>query len=237
MRIAVCDDEKVIKDIVVEHLNAFFKNTGVQEKIYIDTFSGAFEMLDYMERNKKKYDVIFMDIMLGKDNGIKLSEKILAIHQNVQIIFITGYIDYVEDIFDIAPTGLLIKPISYEKIKKVMEKVNKNISNNEKYITVNNKDGIQVIHTNEINYIESQGRYLLIKRKSGELIKVIMTISEMEQMLNTDFVKCHRSYIVNCRKIRRLDKRAIYLSDGQDIPVSSGNYENVRKRYINILEE
>lgn len=237
MRIAVCDDEQMIRDVMVTHLKAFFRDMKIQDNISIDTFCGAFDMLDYMETHKSRYDVVFMDILLGKDNGIKLSEKIVGLHQDVQIIFITGYVDFVEDIFDIVPAGLLIKPITYGKVRKVMEKIIKNISNNERCITVNNKEGIHVIFMKDITHIESQGRYLIIYRQSGEPVRIIMTVSEMEEMLNIDFVKCHRSYIVNCNKIKRLEKKTIYLMNGQNIPVSSGNYDKVRGRYIGIFED
>lgn len=113
MKIAICDDDIKVQNRIEKYLKQFFNESTINENILIDTFNGSFDMLDYIESNKFQYDIVFMDIMLGKDNGIKLSEKILKTNQKMQIIFITAYVEYVEDIFDIVPAGLLIKPITY----------------------------------------------------------------------------------------------------------------------------
>lgn len=236
MRIAVCDDEQMITDVMVRYLEDIFEN--MDKYVVIDIFSSAFEMLDYMENHKNKYDMIFMDIMLNNDNGIHLGEKILKKQTDIKIVFMTGYIEYVEDIFDIEPFGLVIKPIKYEQVRKIINKLVDSISRSKgSNIILRNKEGVFSISLNEITYIESEGRYLIINSGRSETVKVIMTMSEIEEMLNMDYVKCHRSYFVNCRNIKRLDRRMAYMIDNSSIPISASNYKKVFIRYIEILEE
>lgn len=237
MKIAICDDDIKVQKRIEKYLKQFFNESTINENILIDTFNGSFDMLDYIESNKFQYDIVFMDIMLGKDNGIKLSKKILKTNQKMQIIFITAYVEYVEDIFDIVPAGLLIKPITYEKVKKTIAKLIKQINDDNRYITIKNKDGIYAINLREILYIESQLRYLIIHRQNDDSIKIIMNMAEMESMLNADFIKCHRSFLVNCKKIKKLEKKYISMINDKEIPVSASNYENVRAKYLYVLGE
>lgn len=236
MRIAVCDDEQKITDMMTRYIKDIFEN--MDKYVSVDTFSSAFEMSDYMEKHKSKYDLIFMDIMLKDDTGIHLGDEILKRQTDIKIVFMTGYMEYVEDIFDIVPFDLVLKPIKYEKVRKVIDKLTGCVDNDKSTnIIVRNKEGVFSVNLNDITYVESEGRHLIINRNQAEKIKVIMTMSEMEEMLNEDFIKCHRSYFINCRNIKRLDKKMAYMVNNSSVPISASNYKKVFVRYIQILEE
>lgn len=244
MRIAICDDDNRINDLIEDYIKISIGKPGIIDKpgfnevIKIDKISSAFELYEYIENVQDALDVIFLDIVLGRDNGIELGAKLQEKQKNVRIIFITGYINYVESIFHIVPFGLLLKPITQERVSNILLKAIKSLDNNKgSYVTFKNHHGLSTVALKDIVYVESQGRYLEIHCGQADTLRVIMTMNEVEKMLNDDFIRCHRSYFINVRKIKKLSKKYASLDNGNEVPVSAGNYQQVYDKFISSLEE
>lgn len=161
MHIVICDDEEEIAAIIKTYVEGASKNVEELQHSQVYTFHDAFSMLDYMERTKEQIDVIFMDIQLGNDNGIDLAKVIQEKQKEAKIVFVTGFVQQVENVFDAVPFQILLKPTTQEKITEVLLKVIAvKESEQSKYITVRNKDGIFTIDLKDILYVESRGRYI-----------------------------------------------------------------------------
>ena len=230
MRIAICEDEiKIAEDLkeCILNMSQYMSDKNVSVQI----FTNGFGLMDYMD--EENVDAIFMDIVLEKENGINLTSNIQNKYGNVKIVFITGYINYVEDVFDVKPFALLMKPIHKERVKNILLKIETSLfEEKEDYIIFENKDGVHTIDGNTIMYVESDGRYVNIVMEYSYRIRVIMTMKEVEKHLSHKLIKIHRSYMINPGKIKKLEKNAAIMKNDVRIPISRGSYKEVYDMYI-----
>lgn len=238
MRIAICDDDKIINNMIEKYIKLSVNRLGIDESVTIEKIENAFQLYEYIDDARCQLDILFLDIVLGRDNGIELGEKLQERNKNIKIIFITGHINFVESIFKIEPFGLLLKPITEERVFRILLRAIKSLNENQgQYVIFKNRNGLTNVKLNDIMYVESRGRYLEIHFVHEEPLRVTMTMNEMEHMLSDSFIKCHRSYFFNIRKIRKLSKNYACVEGGKEIPVSMGNYKKVYDRLIQNLEE
>lgn len=238
MRVAICDDEEEITRLLERYIQCFKVERRPQEHLEIIRMSNVLELYKYLDDDEEMIDIIFLDIVLGSYNGIEWGTKLQEKKPDVKIIFITGYIQHVEEIFNCTPFALLLKPITLKKVEDVLERaVTALLSEKVSYLTVRNKEGIQNVEMKNIVYIESRGRYIELHMINTEVIKITMTMNKIEEMLNEDFVKCHRSYFINLKKIEKLSKNNVYVAGSSILPVSAANYKNVYDKFMAEMED
>ncbi|MBR2884958.1 MAG: response regulator transcription factor, partial [Clostridia bacterium] len=177
-------------------------------------------------------DSLLLDIQMKAMDGIELAEKIRETDKSVQIIFITGFSDYISKGYDVSALHYLIKPVEKEKFFEVLSKAEGNLKHNDKYLlfTVGNEN--IKINQSEIIFIEAFGHSSCIVSENAEY-EVKYSISEIMKMLDEGFVYCHRSYIVNLKHISRITKTDVVFDNGKSVPVSRRMYSDVNKSFIN----
>jgi len=221
MRILICDEDTRVLSDLSKCIKRIFNEVKPDENLNVVTFSSTFAMEDYIETKQINVDGIFMDIALGengKNNGVDVAKRIKEEHPNINIVFHTSNVEYAEAIFDVEPLWLLLKPASDERIKKVLYKLINAVETNE-CITVRKVGAIIRIKSDDISYIESSGKYVKIYTNND----CIATISQLDKIgaeLNEMFVRCHKSYIVNIRKVKQFEYNKIILFDDTEILVS-----------------
>ena len=230
MRIAICEDEIKIAEELKECILKMSQYMS-DKNVSVEIFTNGFSLMDYLDEGN--VDAIFMDIVLEKENGINLTSNIQEKYNNIKIVFITGYINYVEDVFNVKPFALLMKPISEDRVKNILLKLeNALLEEKEEYIVLENKDGAYTIDENTIIYVESDGRYINFITEFSDRIRVIMTMSEVEKKLSHKLIKIHRSYMLNPSKIKKLERNVAIMKNDAHIPISRGNYKEVYEEYI-----
>ncbi len=201
----------------------------------------GFEAVKLIDEHKP--DLIFLDIQMPKLNGFEVLE---LIHHKPKVIFTTAYDEYALKAFEENAIDYLLKPFSYERISKSLDRVletENNIDNKIKTETINPelkrivvKEGstIQFLNFPEIIYLQSNDDYVIIKTEKGEFIKN-QTMNHYEKTLPKDvFIRVHRSSIINVSFIKRLNHIAkenyeLELSNGEKIKVSKSNIKKVKE--------
>ncbi len=235
-RIAVCDDEKIIADHLAEIVRKCIASMDINASVTVDVFYSAFALDDAVDSGNI-YDLIFMDIILKKENGIYLSDNILKKMNHVKIVFVTGYVAYVEDIFDIEPFALLVKPIKEEKVLHILEKAFQAIeSDSRKYIRLKTRDGVFKIDIDTICYVESNRKYVNFTDIHGNVYEVIMTMDEVERLAGQTLLRCHRCYYINLDKVSQLHGKNAVFDDGKEIPISRSLYQEIYQKFMDRLE-
>ena len=228
LKVAICDDEPLAIDYVTYHLQRWAAKK--QSVLEIATFSSAEEFLFAYEDNKD-YDLLFLDIQMGEINGVELAKSIREKGESVQIVFITAVPDYISEGYDLSALHYLIKPVSEEKIFAVMDRAAQNCTKEEEYLLVKVDQTLQRIPVSSILYAESFAHYITITAKSGTY-QVRENAGALAEKLNKDFVRPHRSYLVNLRYVQRISKTEVVLDDGMMIPLSRYNYQKVNQAFI-----
>ncbi len=204
--IAVFDDEKIIVDYVGELIK---ENLDVNAKIYkytkLEEFKG-----DCKKGILQKINAIYIDIKIDSLNGIEIAQKIQQENPKIKIIYMTAYSQYSEAIFKTKPTYLLLKPIKKEQIKKSLERALQEEKQNKNIKTFNIKGKIFNIEVEKIKYIESNKRVVIIYEEDLKR-RIYGKLDEIEEMLPSNFVRCHQSYIVNLEHVRELNTHEFVL--------------------------
>lgn len=239
MKILIVDDEYLAVDLI----ESFLKDYDFVEQIF--KCNNGYDAIKII--NEIKPEIVFLDIQMPKLTGIEVIE---LIERPVEVIFTTAYEEYAIMAFERNATDYLLKPFSKSRFdlsmhkaveniqikkntndyKKVVETYN-SISGGTNRIVVKHGSKIIIIPTNEIVCIEAADDYIVISTESGEYIKN-STMKYFENSLNkNDFVRVHRSAIVNVNKIKEIqpytkDTYSLLMSNGKRIKTSrQGNSE------------
>lgn len=214
MRIAVCDDEKEFLDEVVGYLNDIQKD--VEHKMDIQPFQNAEDLL-YEIEEMAPYDIVILDIELGANNGISVAENIKKRYPTTLIIFMTGFYQYVYEVFDVQPVGFLRKPIQIEEFKRVFLQAVQQCDNMPA-LEYNNKGHFYRIFLKDIWFITSEKRQIILMLKDGEE-RYYGKMDEVEQALlklTNNFWRISQSVIINTRYLKEINYHTVTLENGDD---------------------
>lgn len=163
---------------------------------------------------------------------MKLAEKIRETNSGIQIVFITGFPDYISRGYDVSALHYLIKPVEKEKLFEVLSKACDNLKKEEKFILLSVDNESLKINLKDIIYVEAFGHSSNVVCENGEH-NVKLPISDIAKMLDESFAQCHRSYIANLQHISRITKTDVVFDNGKSIPVSRRMYNDVNIAFIN----
>lgn len=183
-------------------------------------------------------DVIFLDVEMPEMTGIELIKSLTI---KPQVVIITSRSDYAVEAFEYSISDYLVKPITYARFLKSVERVRENISNQhggsghaplrDLYIRTDSK--IVKVSLDELLYVEALADYVILHTAATRYI-VHSTMKSIERKLSDDaFVRIHRSHIVNTRKIDSIEDLSVVINK-KYIPIGASYKENFLKR-LNIL--
>ena len=227
--IAICDDceedRNYIDRLVQKWAAAGSDNIAVSTKL----FSSAEEFLFNYE-DKKDYDILLLDIEMGQMDGVSMAKKLRKDNDRVQIVFITGYSDYIAEGYEVEALHYLMKPVNEEKLFSVLDRATQKLSLNEKTIAVETVDGMSIIPVYQIRYIDVRANYITIH--AGKEYTMKKTLSDIEKELDKRFYRVGRSAIVNLTCITKVTRTDIVFKDGETVPLPRGAYEKVNRAII-----
>ncbi len=186
-------------------------------------------MFSYAE--SQHYDILLLDVQMGEMDGVALAKRVREHNEAVQIIFVTGYSDYIAEGYEVSALHYLMKPVDAEKLSLVLDKASSQLAKAERtvFFTV---DGETVrIAASQVVSVEAFAHSCVVTMLRDRF-EVKASISDVERMLTDGFTRCHRSYIVGIRHIKGVSKTEITLDNGQHIPLSRGNYDAVNQAFI-----
>lgn len=226
----ICDDEQTHQKNNQTLVEQWAKDKGISLKM--TCYSSAEAFLFHYETDKS-CDVILLDIEMGKMDGVSLAKQIRQGNKEVQIIFITGYIEYILDGYEVEALHYLIKPITSNNLFPVLERALKRLEENTKVLLVKHLDVSVRIPLYEIRYLEVMGNYVTIYA-NGEY-KTKATLNHFEKELGSLFLRIGRSYLVNLKCIRKVSKAELTLVDHTILGLPRGAHKMINKAIIEHL--
>ena len=227
---AICDDNNIDSNYVSNLVNKWANERKYQ--INIDIFDSA-EAFHFHYDGNKDYDILLLDIEMKKMAGVTLAREIRKTNKSVQIVFITGYSDYIADGYDVEALHYLMKPLKEEKLFVVLDRAVNRIIQNEKYLLLNYYDETIRIPLHEIVYIDVDRNYVTIHSNQDYTIK--KTLGEIEKELDKRFFRIGRSVIVNLKYISRVTKTDVFLANNTILQLPRGVYDSLNRAIINEL--
>lgn len=226
-KIAICDDNSVD----VNYISGLVKEWARmrQKQTVINTFPSA-EAFLFHYTEQKDYDILLLDVEMGEMDGVSMAKNIRRDNQSVQIVFITGYSDYIAEGYEVAALHYLVKPVHLEKLFEVLDRAAEKLRKNEGFLLLELPGEMVRIPFLEIRYLDVLRNYVTVHGRQDYTVK--HTLSELETHLDERFYRIGRSCIVNLYFIKKVTKLEVYLSDGSILPLPRGQYENLNRAII-----
>ena len=226
-KIAICDDME--QD--AQYIAAAVKKWAEQANVYADirSFRSAEGFLfDYAAH--KDYDILLLDIELGAMDGVTMAKALRKSNDTVQIIFITGYSDYIAEGYDVAALHYLVKPVSREKLFAVLDRAWEKHRRNARCLNLELSDELVRLPLYEVRYLDVHQNYVTVHARQDYTVK--RTLGEFEAQLDEGFLRVGRGMILNLKQIRRVTKKEVVLADGTALPLPRGAYEPLNRAII-----
>lgn len=198
---------------------------------YTETFSSAENFL-FRYAEESDYDILLLDIEMGVMDGVSMAKLLRKDNDTVQIIFITGYSDYISEGYEVAALHYLMKPVKEEKLFSVLDRAAEKLAKNEKVLNLEISGEMVRVPIYQIRYADVYGNYVTIHALTDVTVK--MTLGELEKSLDERFYRVGRSAIINLTQISRVTKTEIKLNDGTAVPLPRGAYDGVNRAIINM---
>lgn len=233
MRIAVCDDDREIREELFRLIQKQVPEVDIME------YQSGEELIN----TRGNFNIYFLDIEMGEVSGMDIARSIREQEENGRqrsiIIFVTGYREYMEAAFDVNAFHYLIKPIDTEKFSEVFKRAWKEAAvfyeQEKKYIIVKSSGTQQKILLKNIYYIESGNKKVIFHTTDGTL-EVYGKMEELEKGLGNTFYRCHRCYLVNMEKISAYSADNIQIINGDSLLLARKKYSDFIKIYMRYVK-
>ena len=227
-QIGICDDSPADVTYISKLVEKWAEESGLS--VRLDSFSSAESFL-FHYAEKKDYDILLLDIEMGQKNGIELAREVREGNDTVQLVFITGFPDFVMEGYEVSALHYLMKPVAEEKLYAVLARAVKNLTKAEQVLLFQIEGESVRISASEILVVEAFAHSVSLQTTNGSY-KVNMSISEIAKTLDEGFVRCHRSYVVNLKHVGRITRTAVVLDNGTEVPLSRNSYQSVNQAFI-----
>ena len=223
LNFVICDDNPNILDKLSKMLESIFINNKIDAEIGLKSLT-AYDVINYVEHNK--VDVLILDINLKSEtSGCDIANIVRKKNKDVYIIFTTGHLEYALMAYKYKTFDYLPKPIVDERLEETILRLMDDIKYSPtKFIKLNNDKTI--INQDEINYIKKDGMKLVFCTNT-RTYETYSSFTKIEGCLPDNFVRCHKSYMVNVKNISDIDsnKNTILFSPNDSCSIGA-KYKN-----------
>ncbi len=231
MRIAVCEDNEIHRDIMEHLLNRYSSERSIPFEFV--PYEYGINFLCDMEEGAY-FDIVFLDIYMEDTMGNEIAHQLRAMGYQGEIVFLTASPDFAIESYDVDASGYLLKPLDYEKLKMVMDRITRNIAPST--YQIRQRTTVTKVVYHEILYIESSNSKCILHTESGGAYTIYKTLNTIEKELgDRRFLRCHQSFLVNMDHIKQIEKQFL-LSNGDIVPIRQRGVKPVRQAYMDYID-
>ena len=233
MYIAVCDDQATDLD----HLTGLLDRWQLERNaaLRVKTFRSAAELLD--AAGKEPFTLYLLDVMMPGMDGMTAAKEIRSFDDTAEIVFLTSSPDFAYKSYGVRALDYLLKPIRAEMLFAILDKLFLQEKKPLEGLTLKCGSTLIRIPFSTLVYVEVSGKHLYFNLTDGTEREVFGNMNEYEPILLTrpEFLRAHRSYIINIYQIAELSIAGIRTFSGKNLPVSRRLYPQLQKDYMKRL--
>lgn len=233
LRIAICDDDLNELSRISNLLNQYLAEKEPAFKYA--SFPNAIDLLDAMKRNS--YHVLFLDVLMPGLNGIEAAREIRGFDEEIKIIFLTSSKEFAVESYAVDAHYYMLKPATAQNLFPILDRISLEALRGEEALQIKSASGFTRIPFGRIEYLEVFSKRLRFHLADGTAKEFSGSLSDFEEELlsREEFIKVHRSYIVNMASILSLDSKSLTTCAKQEVPISRLLYGQVREAYMQYL--
>jgi DNA-binding LytR/AlgR family response regulator len=227
--IAIADDDPKDAELLKSCVESYCSSSGHAAMIHV--FHDGLDLV----RSTESYDIVFLDIQMGKLDGLETARFIRRISRENILIFVTNMAQYAIKGYEVDALHFILKPVSMASIVYVMDKAMRRLDGNASAsFSLRTADGTISLSANDITYVEVFDHNLVYHTTRGDYT-VRGRLSDLIGKLNPDrFVMCNRSFIVNLRHVSSVAADCLVIG-GTRISISKSHRKELMKRFSSFL--
>jgi DNA-binding LytR/AlgR family response regulator len=231
--IAICDDDSQ----ELAHISSFI-DTYRQEKkasLIYKTFQNAIELLSTVSNGD--YDILLLDILMPGLTGMQAAHEIRAFNAEVKIVFLTSSPEFAVESYAVKAYDYILKPASKDKLFSILDALIAEEQKPLEGLIVKTQAGMARILFSKLAFVEVMNKKLYFHLADGSVQETFASLAAFEDKLlsRSEFVKVHRSYIVNLWQVGEIRPKELITHTGNTVPISRLLYGKVRGAYMEHL--
>ncbi|MEA3422625.1 MAG: LytTR family DNA-binding domain-containing protein [Bacillota bacterium] len=233
IKIGICDDEKNICSSLETIIEEYMKNKNIQYGI--DVFYSANSLLKYTD-DGNLYDILFLDIEMEGLSGIEFG-KILRDdmgNELTKIIYISWQNSHAIDLFQVRPFDFVVKPITKERLFKILEVVQRLIGSERSEFVYHAGNKYERIEIEAIYYFKSEAKKIIIHKNGKELTFYGKLDDVVKKIDGRYFWRIHKSYVINYMNTEIFDYKTVTMKNGEVLSISQKYRVDIRDKLDNI---
>lgn len=230
MNILICDDQASEIKKITEQLTEYAKKLDIPAEIYSCGEPQNMTALPF-----EKYDIVFLDIDMGSVSGIELAKIIRRRKQDSVIVFITNYIEYAPDGYEVKAFRYLLKANMEKKLPGIFYEATQEYQKRRHTISFLIEGEYIDVALKNILYFESEQRIIKVhlSNERCSLYKFYGNMGDItKQLAPSGFLRIQKSYLVNMEHIDALQYSTVRLKGGITLSVSKKNYAQIKHDYM-----
>jgi len=213
IRVAVCDDERLVRSEIIDAVTAYSNARHVEIEIFEYTCG------EDLIKTTREFSIVIMDYMMDGIDGLETARILRNSSTNCQIIFLTSYPQFVYESFEISTFRFFMKPLDVNKLYVALDSYFELFGNDYPLVLSLGRDTVSV-QTNAILYIEADNKKCYINL-AEERLHCSMSMADVAKIIPKNiFYKVNKSFIINFNHISNYNKESICFSNGMIVPVS-----------------
>lgn len=232
VNIVICENDKNDQEFVKAKVIEILDDLNIEYEIKVYN-SGD----DLLEGYDKYTDIILLDIQMDGLDGMETARKIREFDDNVEIIFITSFVEYALEGYEVNAYRYLLKPVKDENLMTSLINCLNDRNFVKRSIVIKEGDTRIKISLKDIMYIEVQGNDITVHTLK-DTYRTKGTMSNFETEINSNmFVRCHKSYLVNLEYIKSIKRYTSILVNDEEVPLSRNKYKEIKDRFFEMIED
>lgn len=229
--IAICDDLESERVSLARMVQSYARSHDIPVQLRL--FSSGESLLAALAAQEPgRVQLIFLDIYMPGLSGVETARRIRSTDNDVAIIFATTSQDHGVDSFEVRASDYLVKPFREEEVSASLDWFFTHIPDPLRLLPVYSEGEWQKIPLSSILYVDVYGHQARIHTNRGEL-ETRRGLDELEIAIDSsDFLRCHRSFLVNMNHVERVEGSDFRMDDHSLVPISSSNVTRIRSQFI-----
>ena len=233
MYLAVCDDQADELDILTNLLDRWQRER--RTALRYRAFRSAAELLDAAD--KEPFTLYLLDVMMPGVDGLAAAREIRGFDDAADIVFLTTSPGFAYESYGVHAMDYLLKPIRADMLFPILDRISLREQKPQEGMTLKMGSALVRIPFFQLTYVEVIGKHLYFHLADGTAREVYGALSDYEPLLlsHPEFIRTHRSYIVNMLQVSELSPGSVRTFSGKQLPVSRRLYPQLQKNYMRLL--
>lgn len=230
IHVLICDDDPAF----VQKMKRFLQAQRVKSDVSVHIV-GTSSPATLTDQVLGAVDLLFLDVDMGEYNGITIARRLRALRSNALLIFVTNYVQYSPEGYEVAAFRFLLKSELKTKLSVYYHEALAQLCDQKDWFEFTLSGEKYSVDIDNILYLKSEKRVLLLhllrKERVGEYFySTLETVQN--QLCDKGFLRAHKSYLVNMAHIQKLTYGKVVLCNQEELPVSERSFSQIKNHYL-----